>query len=165
MADGHLFVLDGGKRVLSRLDPKTGAKVWSGKLETPDTIWASPTGADGKIYIFDVKGRLNIIKLVDGGNQKRSFTYVSDGIDALMRILENPHGVASGKIFNIGNPRNNFSVRELAEMMLALAAQYPEYAARARKVASSKAIRFTSRPRRRGSLGTVTAAAAGMCLI
>ena len=29
------------------------------------------------------------IKLVDGGTQKRSFTYVSDGIDALMKIIEN----------------------------------------------------------------------------
>ena len=29
------------------------------------------------------------IKLVDGGTQRRSFTYISDGIDALMKILEN----------------------------------------------------------------------------
>ena len=67
------------------------------------------------------------IKLVDGGHQKRAFTYVSDGIDALMRIIENPGGVATGKIYNIGNPANNYSVRELAGMMLAMAAEYPEY--------------------------------------
>ena len=29
------------------------------------------------------------IKLVDGGTQKRSFTYIDDGIDALMKIIEN----------------------------------------------------------------------------
>ena len=29
------------------------------------------------------------IKLVDGGTQRRSFTYISDGIDCLMKILEN----------------------------------------------------------------------------
>jgi nucleoside-diphosphate-sugar epimerase len=74
------------------------------------------------------------IKLVDGGTQKRAFTYVSDGIDALMKIIENPRGIASGKIYNIGNPKNNFSVRELAQMMLALALTYPEYRASARKV-------------------------------
>ena len=74
------------------------------------------------------------IKLVDGGAQKRSFTYVTDGIDALMKIIANADGVASGKIFNIGNPKNNYSVRELATMMLDLAAQYPEYAATAAKV-------------------------------
>lgn len=67
------------------------------------------------------------IKLVDGGTQKRAFTYIDDGIDALMRIIENRDGVATGKIYNIGNPANNYSVRELAQMMLALALQYPEY--------------------------------------
>ena len=67
------------------------------------------------------------IKLVDGGAQKRAFTYIDDGIDALMRMIENKDGIASGKIYNVGNPRNEFSVRELATMMLELAKQYPEY--------------------------------------
>ena len=67
------------------------------------------------------------IKLVDGGTQKRAFTYIDDGIDALMKIIENKDGIASGKIYNIGNPTNNYSVRELAEMMLELAKRYPEY--------------------------------------
>jgi nucleoside-diphosphate-sugar epimerase len=77
------------------------------------------------------------IKLVDGGHARRSFTYASDGIDALMKIIENRNGVASGKIYNIGNPANNYSVRELAQMMLKLAMTYPEYrdtAARVRMV-------------------------------
>ncbi len=74
------------------------------------------------------------IKLVDGGQQKRSFTHIDDGIDALMAIIENKDGIATGKIYNIGNPSNNFSVRELANDMLTLAAQYPEYAESAKKV-------------------------------
>ncbi|WP_300450773.1 bifunctional UDP-4-keto-pentose/UDP-xylose synthase [Accumulibacter sp.] len=74
------------------------------------------------------------IKLVDGGAQKRSFTYVSDGIAALMKIIENKDGVANGKIYNIGNPKNNYSIRELATLMLDLAQEYPEYAASAAKV-------------------------------
>jgi len=71
---------------------------------------------------------------VDGGAQKRAFTYIDDGISALMKIIENKDGVASGKIYNVGNPKNNYSVRELAEMMLALAATYPEYKKNAAKV-------------------------------
>lgn len=67
------------------------------------------------------------IKLVDGGAQKRAFTYIDDGISALMKIIENKDGVATGQIYNIGNPENNFSVRELAGMMLELARSYPEY--------------------------------------
>jgi len=67
------------------------------------------------------------IRLVDGGTQKRAFTYIDDGIDALMRIIENRDDVASGNIYNIGNPANNYAVRELAEMMLEIANEFPEY--------------------------------------
>src|SRR5512147_2019183 len=74
------------------------------------------------------------IKLVDGGAQKRAFTYIDDGIAALMKIIENKGGVASGQIYNIGNPDNNYSVRELAGMMLDLAKSYPEYRRNAAKV-------------------------------
>ncbi|MCW3481180.1 bifunctional UDP-4-keto-pentose/UDP-xylose synthase [Neisseriaceae bacterium JH1-16] len=74
------------------------------------------------------------IKLVDGGHQKRAFTYVDDGIAALMKIIENKDGKASGQIYNIGNPSNNFSIRELAQMMLDLARVYPEYQLNADKV-------------------------------
>ena len=81
------------------------------------------------------------IKLVDGGEQKRSFTYVSDGIDALVKIIANKDGVANCKIYNIGNPKNNYSIRELATLMLKLAAEYPEYAAGLSKV---KVVETTS---------------------
>jgi len=81
------------------------------------------------------------IKLVDGGAQKRSFTYVSDGIDALMKIIQNKDGVADSKIYNIGNPKNNYSIRELATLMLDLAQEYPEYADSAAQV---KVIETTS---------------------
>ena len=35
------------------------------------------------------------IKLVDGGTQKRAFTYIDDGIAALMTIIANPGGIAT----------------------------------------------------------------------
>jgi nucleoside-diphosphate-sugar epimerase len=74
------------------------------------------------------------IKLVDGGRQKRAFTYIDDGINALMKIIDNPNRIASGKIYNIGNPKNNYSIKDLAQMMLDLAHQYPEYERNAKKV-------------------------------
>jgi nucleoside-diphosphate-sugar epimerase len=74
------------------------------------------------------------IRLVDGGAQKRAFTYIDDGIAALMKIIDNPGGVASGRIYNVGNPANNVSVRELAEMMLAHARRIPEYRDNAARV-------------------------------
>lgn len=74
------------------------------------------------------------IKLVDGGTQKRAFTCVDDGIDALMKVIENKNGITTGKIYNIGNPKNNLSVRELAETMVKMATTYPEYRRSANKV-------------------------------
>ena len=67
------------------------------------------------------------IQLVDGGGQKRTFTYIDDGVSELMKMIENRGGVASGRIYNVGNPRNDYSVREVAAMMLELARDYPEY--------------------------------------
>ncbi|MDE2343278.1 MAG: bifunctional UDP-4-keto-pentose/UDP-xylose synthase, partial [Betaproteobacteria bacterium] len=74
------------------------------------------------------------IKLVDGGTQKRAFTYIDDGVSALMKMIENKNGVATGKIYNVGNPSNNYSVKELAQMMLKLAMEYPEYRETAQRV-------------------------------
>ncbi|MCE2680835.1 MAG: bifunctional UDP-4-keto-pentose/UDP-xylose synthase [Burkholderiales bacterium] len=67
------------------------------------------------------------IQLVDGGHQKRAFTYIDDGIDALIKIIDNKDNKAAGQIYNIGNPANIYSVRELANMMLEMASHYPQY--------------------------------------
>jgi nucleoside-diphosphate-sugar epimerase len=74
------------------------------------------------------------IKLVDGGMQRRSFTDVSDGISALVKIIENKGGIADSKIYNIGNPENDLSIKELASLMLEMSFQYPEYESQARNV-------------------------------
>jgi nucleoside-diphosphate-sugar epimerase len=68
------------------------------------------------------------LQLVDGGRQSRSFTYIDDGIDALLRIIENKNGKASRQIFNIGNPKNDVSVAQLAKLIIAAFKDYPEYA-------------------------------------
>jgi UDP-4-amino-4-deoxy-L-arabinose formyltransferase/UDP-glucuronic acid dehydrogenase (UDP-4-keto-hexauronic acid decarboxylating) len=65
------------------------------------------------------------IKLIDGGNQKRCFTDVSDGVECLYRIIENKDGVCNGQIINIGNPDNEASIKDLAEMLVAKFEQHP----------------------------------------
>jgi nucleoside-diphosphate-sugar epimerase len=72
------------------------------------------------------------IKLVDGGSQTRAFTFIDDAVDCLTRVIDNPGGIADGKIYNIGNPANLYSIRQLAEMMLEIALSRPEYAPTAR---------------------------------
>jgi UDP-4-amino-4-deoxy-L-arabinose formyltransferase/UDP-glucuronic acid dehydrogenase (UDP-4-keto-hexauronic acid decarboxylating) len=63
--------------------------------------------------------------MMDGGAQKRCFTDVAEGIDCLFRIIENEGGRCDGKIFNVGNPNNEASIRELAELLYAKFERHP----------------------------------------
>jgi UDP-4-amino-4-deoxy-L-arabinose formyltransferase/UDP-glucuronic acid dehydrogenase (UDP-4-keto-hexauronic acid decarboxylating) len=58
------------------------------------------------------------LSIVNGGHQRRCFTYVSDGINCLMKILSAKGTKHLGQIFNIGNPKNDKSILELAEILL-----------------------------------------------
>lgn len=73
------------------------------------------------------------IQLVDGGHQRRCFTYIDDGIDGLMKIIERRRDQANRKIFNLGNPSNDLSIKELAEITVKLVAQYPQFREKAHK--------------------------------
>ncbi len=53
--------------------------------------------------------------LVNGGEAHRSFTHIADAADAMLTILEHPG--ASKQIFNLGNPANDTSIRNLALLM------------------------------------------------
>lgn len=74
------------------------------------------------------------IKLIDGGKQKRCFTDIQDGVEALFRIIENKQQNCDGQIINIGNPDNEASIKELAEQLLEsferhpLRSQFPPFA-------------------------------------
>lgn len=57
------------------------------------------------------------IELVDGGLQTRCFTYIDDGIDCLIKIINNENNCASRNIFNIGNPKENYSIAQLAQFI------------------------------------------------
>jgi UDP-4-amino-4-deoxy-L-arabinose formyltransferase / UDP-glucuronic acid dehydrogenase (UDP-4-keto-hexauronic acid decarboxylating) len=58
------------------------------------------------------------IQLVDGGHQKRCFTDVSEGVECLFRLIENRQNNCDGQIVNIGNPKNEYSIRQLAELLV-----------------------------------------------
>lgn len=73
------------------------------------------------------------IKLVGGGQQRRSFTYIDDGVDALIRIIENKDDQANRRIFNIGNPNNDVTISELAHLVVELFKEYPLHRSLAEK--------------------------------
>lgn len=57
------------------------------------------------------------ILLIDGGEQRRCFTDVSEGVECLFRIIDDKDDVCNGQIINIGNPDNEASIREMAEIL------------------------------------------------
>lgn len=90
---------------------------WMGpRLDNLDAARIGSSRAITQLILNLVEG--SPIKLVDGGAQKRCFTDINDGIEALYRIIENRDGLCDSQIVNIGNPTNEASIRELAEMLL-----------------------------------------------
>jgi nucleoside-diphosphate-sugar epimerase len=100
-----------------------------------DNIYSSKEGSSRAVtqFIWDIlhKGE---VKLVDGGQQRRTFTYIDDGIAALVKIIENKDGCATGRIFNLGNPNNDISIADLVNMLIDLVKNYPGYEETAEKV-------------------------------
>jgi UDP-apiose/xylose synthase len=58
------------------------------------------------------------LALVDGGRQRRSFLDVGEFVDAVARILDRP-AACRGQIINLGNPRNDVTIRQLARALAA----------------------------------------------
>lgn len=58
------------------------------------------------------------IILVDGGEQKRCFLDINDGIECLYSIIKNDNNLCENKIINIGNPENECKIKDLAKMII-----------------------------------------------
>jgi len=84
-----------------------------------DTLAAARIGSSRAItqLILNLTDGTPIL-LIDGGEQKRCFTDVRDGIEALFRIVETDDGTVDGRIINIGSPDNEASIRQLAELLI-----------------------------------------------
>ena len=80
-----------------------------------------PSEQDGVPRVFaqfvDALIKGSPMKLVNGGNQRRTYTHIDDAVACVVRIIENPRGVCDREIFNIGSPENEVTIRELALKM------------------------------------------------
>jgi outer membrane protein assembly factor BamB len=59
---GKFYVLDGGKKILSCLEPKTGKVLWTGELGGKTKFESSPTVADDKVYCINFWGEVYVAK-------------------------------------------------------------------------------------------------------
>jgi UDP-4-amino-4-deoxy-L-arabinose formyltransferase/UDP-glucuronic acid dehydrogenase (UDP-4-keto-hexauronic acid decarboxylating) len=97
---------------------------WIGpRLDTLDAARIGSSRAITQLILNLVEG--TPIQLVDGGEQKRCFTDVTEGVDCLFRMIDDTDGRSTGEVINIGNPDNEASIKELAEMIVARFDQHP----------------------------------------
>jgi UDP-glucose 4-epimerase len=84
-----------------------------------NTVGPRQTGRYGMVVPNFVKQALlgHPLSVHGDGAQSRCFTYVSDVVGALIRLAE--HESAVGRVFNIGNDREEITILELARRVLA----------------------------------------------
>ncbi|MGF6198108.1 bifunctional UDP-4-amino-4-deoxy-L-arabinose formyltransferase/UDP-glucuronic acid oxidase ArnA [Pseudomonas laurylsulfatiphila] len=106
---------------------------WMGpRLDRLDSARIGSSRAITQLILNLVEG--TPIRLFDGGEQKRCFTDIADGVEALARIIDNDNDACNGQIINIGNPENEASIRQLGEELLRqfeahpLRANFPPFA-------------------------------------
>jgi UDP-4-amino-4-deoxy-L-arabinose formyltransferase/UDP-glucuronic acid dehydrogenase (UDP-4-keto-hexauronic acid decarboxylating) len=106
---------------------------WMGpRLDRLDSARIGSSRAITQLILNLVEG--TPIRLFDGGEQKRCFTDIADGVEALARIIDNENDSCNGQIINIGNPDNEASIRQLGEELLRqfeahpLRANFPPFA-------------------------------------
>ncbi len=60
--EGKFYVLNGTKKKLYCVNPADGAVVWSGDLGGKSVLQASPTAADGKIYVMNFDADVFVVQ-------------------------------------------------------------------------------------------------------
>lgn len=75
--EGLLYILNGGNKLLNCVDPRTGEVIWQGKLDCPTYFRASPTAADGKIYMMNADGEVFVVKA--GGDEMQVLNHTKLG--------------------------------------------------------------------------------------
>lgn len=98
---GRFYLLNGRKKVISCIEPKTGKVLWSEKLNAKVKLEASPTGADGKIYIISHLGEVFVVKAGD------TFELVSESNMGVPQstFIRSPIVAAQGNLFIRANDK------------------------------------------------------------
>jgi outer membrane protein assembly factor BamB len=101
---GRFYVLNGGKKKLFCLDP-SGKILWSGDLKGKDIFQASPTAADGKIYVMNFAGEVFVVQA--GGSEFKLLHTADMGEGENMLRASIP--ISQGQLF-IRTSKNLFCV-------------------------------------------------------
>lgn len=84
--EGKFYILNGAKKKLFCVEPADGSVIWSGDLPGRSIFQASPTAADGKIYVMNFDADVFVIQ-ADGSEFKllHKANFKDDGDDTRHR--------------------------------------------------------------------------------
>ena len=105
---GVFFVLNTDRKTLTCLEPASGKIHWTAELPTRTKLEASPTGADGKIYLMDHAGKVFVVKADTAGYELLHETdFGGSGERELRSSIVPAHGNlfirTNGKLYCIGD--------------------------------------------------------------
>ena len=63
---GKFYVVSDLRKNISCVEPADGKVLWTTPLPGTSLCWASPTGADGKVYTMSLRGEVNVIDAEKG---------------------------------------------------------------------------------------------------
>jgi outer membrane protein assembly factor BamB len=89
--DGDFFILNGERKVLSRVEPKTGDVKWSTQIQSRPVFQSSPTAADGRIYAMNFAGEVTVIEAAKG-EIVQTIAMGDDGDDLTRSSIPISHG-------------------------------------------------------------------------
>jgi outer membrane protein assembly factor BamB len=87
---GDFFVLSDLRRALTRLDPRTGQSKWSIATPGSSKYEASPTGADGRLYLMNFRGEVTVVA-ADSGQVLKTIPMGDEGDDATRSTIAVAH--------------------------------------------------------------------------
>ncbi|WP_128226298.1 bifunctional UDP-4-keto-pentose/UDP-xylose synthase [Halobacteriaceae archaeon SHR40] len=84
-----------------------------------DYIITSPDEGTPRVFASFMSALMydHTMYLVNGGTNRRSFTYIDDAVRAIKHVVENEGKQFSGEIINVGSPENEVTVEQFAHLM------------------------------------------------
>jgi outer membrane protein assembly factor BamB len=86
---GKFYVVSDSRKALSCVEPADGKVVWSTPIEG-SSVWASPTAADGKVYLLSLTGVVHVVDAASG--QVLSSTPMAENDSDIRSSIALAHG-------------------------------------------------------------------------
>lgn len=105
---GRFFVVNSDRRMLLCVEPATGKILWKGEFPGRSKIEASPTAADGRIYVMNHAGEVYVAGTGDAFEVLHSTPMADEGDRELRSSIAIAHGmlfVRTGKTLHAIGPK------------------------------------------------------------